>query len=248
MSYAKHGLRAFGLCLLAALCLMALGAAGAQAEVGWLVNGAFITTKTAIHAVKHAEKDPILLVPALGAAILCSTLSSDDGLLFTQAEKPGKTEGLITLLFTTCNSKQNGSPVPACNPAEPITAQVRFHLFLHEPNGVKLTYILFEPDTVGQPFTTLKFSEECAWGEEAPIGGSFVAECLSEELKKMSEISGTPDLCLTDMVHHLIQEAPSQKSLFGDGLTFGSLPMQLDGIISLSLSAPNEGKTWGGHI
>lgn len=50
MSYRKHGLRSFGLCLAAALGLMAFGAAGAQANGDWRVEGQTTTGTVGVTA------------------------------------------------------------------------------------------------------------------------------------------------------------------------------------------------------
>src|SRR3977135_2374096 len=226
MSYSKHGVKAFGLCLLAALGLMAFSAAGAQAQTGWLVGGAFINANPAIEAEVHPlkatapiERHLVLSATALGSEvkILCENLIADGGVLFGEAANKEKSEGLATLLFSTCQTFLNGSLSTDCKPTEPITVKVKFRAILDN----SLTYILFEPDEAGKPFTVLGFSNAlCLLKPSRAIAGSFVMECLTEELKTMTEDPGKRDLCLTDLVSHLIREAPNQKALFGDGLTF----------------------------
>jgi hypothetical protein len=246
MSYSKHGVKVLGLSLIAALGLMAVSAAGAQAQTGWLVGGAFIGATQGvegeIHPLNATEKHLVLSGEALGAKvkILCKALAVDDGLLFANEAA----EGLATLLYSTCETFLNGSLSAVCKPAEPITANVKFKAILHN----SLTYLLFEPDN-STVFTNLKFPNAgCLLKPERPIAGSFVVECLTEELKTMTEDPEKRDLCLTDLVNHLIKEA-SPQSLFGtDGLTFAGKPATLEGIAKVFLSGANKGGTWAVHI
>jgi hypothetical protein len=239
MSYSKH-VKALGLCLVAALGLMAFGAAGAQAQNGWLVNQAFIGATQSIEGALHTDATLSAEVLGVKVKILCKTLAVDDGLLFANEAA----EGLATLLYSTCETFLNGSLSAVCKPAEPITANVKFKAILHN----SLTYLLFEPDN-STVFTNLKFPNAgCLLKPERPIAGSFVVECLTEELKTMTEDPEKRDLCLTDLVNHLIKEA-SPQSLFGtDGLTFAGKPATLEGIAKVFLSGANKGGTWAVHI
>ncbi len=248
MSYAKKGLRVFGVCLVAALGLMAVSAAGAQAQTGWLESGAFITATKTVTATIHplnatapVEKHLVLSTTTLGANVklLCENLALDDGLLFANE----KAEGLATLLFTTCQTFLNGALSAVCKPSEPITAGVKFHAILHNA----LTYLLFEPEVAGTPFVKIKFpNEECLLSPERSVAGEVVVECLTEDLKSMEEASGKPDLCLSDLKNHLIREVANQK-LFGEkvGLTFNGAAAKLEGIAKVSLTS---GNTWACHI
>jgi len=244
MSYTKH-VKAFGLCLVAALGLMAFSAAGAQAQNGWLApGGTFITGNTAVTGSLHT--DVLLHGEALGAKvlILCKKLVVDAGLLLNTTAPP---EGTATLLFSECETSIDGGVTIStdCKPTEPITAKVRAKAILHN----SLTYLLFEPEEAGKPFTTILFGNAlCLLKPSRPVAGSVVVECLTEDLKTMTEDPSKRDLCLTDLVNHLIQEAPTQ-SLFGtDGLTFAGKPASLLGIANVVLGAPNAGKTWAVHI
>lgn len=251
MSYAKKGLRVFGVCLVAALGLMAVSAAGAQAQTGWLVGGAFINSTRTINASIHplnatapVEKHLVLVTTTLGAnvKILCENLTVDDGLLFNNE----KAEGLAELLFSTCQTFLNGSLSGICKPKEAILAKVKFHAILHN----SLTYLLFEPHEAGKPFATLEFpNEECLLSPKREVKGDVVVECLTEDLKSMEEASGKPDLCLSDLVNHLIREAPNQK-LFNEtgGLTFNGAAAKLEGIALVFMTGTDSGKTWACHI
>jgi hypothetical protein len=257
MSNAKNVLKVFGICLAAALGLMAISAVGAQAQTkGWLVNGVYITATKAIEAEIHplkatapVERHVLLKGEALKnkVEILCENLAVDDGLIFGEATNRENTEGLATLLFTTCQTFLGGVLSKACQPIEPITANVLFRAILHN----SLTYLLFEPDGAGKPFVSIGFPTICILAPSQDVAGSLVAECLTEDLKSMEEASGKPDLCLSDLVNHLIREAPSQ-TLFGanEGLTFAGKAAKLEGIVLVKIAKgdADSGKTWGCHI
>jgi hypothetical protein len=258
MSNAKNVLKVFGICLAAALGLMAVSAVGVQAQTkGWLVNGVYITATKTIEAEIHplkatapVERHVVLSGEALKTKveILCEKLVVDDGLIFGEAANKEKTEGLATLLFSSCTTIFSGDFISIpCKPKEPIAASVLVRAILHNA----LTYLLFEPDGVGKPFVNIEFTGECILAPEREVAGSLVAECLTEDLKSMEEASGKPDLCLSDLVNHLIREAPSQ-TLFGanEGLTFAGKAAKLEGIASVKIAKgdADSGKTWGCHI
>jgi hypothetical protein len=243
MNYASHGLRAFGLCLLVCLGLMAISASGAQAAEEWLIEGARAPENTPIHAAIHPlkvtlKKHIVFLIPALNLEILCSELASDDGLLIQN------TLILILLLLKNCETIIKGVVSKGCKPAEPIDLRLLGHLFLHGELK-KLTYILFEPDK-STKFGGITYSEEtCALPSENLLTGAFVAECLSEKLQTKEETG--IDYCLEELVHHLIQQAP-EKLFEKDILLYGIHPALIDGIFDLLLSGANEGKRWSGHV
>jgi hypothetical protein len=257
MSHSKHGLRALGLCLLAALGLTAFAAASAQAQTGWLevVNGTqgFIAATKKIHAVihplvggaKHAVLDTTVGVNNEPVQKLCETLTTEDGLIFAGAAATG----LITLKFTNCKTFINGIENKPCKPLEPIVAKTKFKAILHTGAGNDgKTYILFEPHTAGTPFTTIEL-HECLLGEKVPITGDLVAECLNSSLAKNT--AGT-DFCLDDTAHHYIQEAPHKLFELGAGtgkfheLKFGIRLALLLGIADVLLT--DSANPWAVHI
>jgi hypothetical protein len=268
MSHSKHVLRGLCLGLLAALGLIAFVAASAQAQTGWLLNKAFIkettTIDAGIHPLKAEDKELHLVLetelPAVGLIkLLCEKLVTDDGLLFAGE----KAEGSLTLLLTVCKTEIKEKVSAACKPKEPIEVKVKFRAILHTVNPIVggkegthdgKTYLLFEPGETGKPFTTLHFSEECAFGETIVISGDFVTECLNESLEK--NIS-TTDYCLSDFTHHLIQEAPHKlftlngklpKEEKWDELLFEGHLASLLGIVDTLLSEKDKGLTWAVHI
>jgi hypothetical protein len=234
---------------MAVLGLMAVSASGAQAIEGWLVNKETLTKKVTgeavIHPLKNGTVHGVLLVPAKELEILCKKLKTSEGLLETVVLVLGILE------FTECETFQKKVLNKNCKPKEPITATVLAHLFLHNA----LTYVLLEPDGAngepGKKFTLIDFNEETCALPDSEVKGEAVAECLDEELKTMEEATGKPDLCLVDLVNHLIQEAPS-RSLFGiteaKELKYGANPAFIDGILKAFLTGEHKGMTWSGHI
>jgi hypothetical protein len=243
MTHALYRRSALGMCLVAALGLMAVTATGAQAVEGWLVEGASALDRTPIHAAIHplkatGKKHIVFLVPAQRLEILCSELFSDDGLLIQN------TLLLIKLSLKGCETFSNEKAVPLCNPVGSIDLIFLGHLFLHGELK-KSTYILFEPD-IWSEFGTIFFNESCALAKTEPVTGSFVAECLNEKLQTNGETG--LDNCLQELVHHLIQQAP-EKLFEKDVLRIGGSQALIDGIFDFLLSGEkNKGKTWSGHV
>ncbi len=249
MTLSKQRLRALGLCLIAALGLIAFVAASAQAQTGWLVNKAFITKNTPITATLHTGSEAILSstfgTPEKTIEILCETVSSEQGNLFSGE----KAEGLIILNFTKCRTLISKVVSAACKPKEPIKWEAKFHAILHT-TGDKKTYLLFEPEVKGGNFVVFNFGEECSFGEKISIGGELVMEGLNEKLEKNT---GTSDYWLEDLTTHLMQEVATKKlfplegteSKKFDELLFGARPASLNGIFKTFITA---GGTWAVHI
>jgi hypothetical protein len=246
MGYRKHGLRALGLCLVAALGLIAFSAAAAQAAPpSWLVlaNTTLVKTETIsgklhsptalLKSVIGVTKTPIL--------IHCSTLTVTDGLLFGTSSGAG-VEGtaLGILKFTNCLTllEEGGVFVdsPNCKPAEPIEAAVKALLILHSTK----TFILFEPDS-GEVFTSIKFVAPCVLPESTNITGEVVAECV--KAANLNE----EEPCLSDIVSHVIQPLKVPTLVATNVLKFGKNEASLTGAAALELSGAHAGKVWGAH-
>jgi hypothetical protein len=171
--------------------------------------------------------------------ILCTVAAVDNGLLINSE----KAEGTATILFTVCEVFLNGALSAECKPTEPIVSKVKFKAILDS----SLTYVLFEPEVAGQPLADILFPNAlCVLKPLRAVTGSVVVECLTEDLKTMTEDASKRDLCLTDLTNHLIKEA-SPQSLFGtDGLAFAGKSAVLLGIGSAFL--PSKSSTWAVHI
>ena len=223
----KHGLKALGICVVAALGVLAFSAAFAQAAPpNWMVNGGEATGT--LEVTGKAETDFLLLVQASNVEILCETFEVDDGLLFV-----GGTS-LAVLLFKKGCVARSISPLATlpCTVGEPIEAKVKDKLVL--VGSPAKAYDLFEPDVSGAPFTTIHFGgAECPLPEEVPITGSALVEDCNNALE-------------TEAKTHLIQQAPESVSGTSDVLKFGKNPARLDGSAILELLGAHAGQNWSG--
>jgi hypothetical protein len=230
MSHRKFGLRAFGLSILAVLGLMAVMAAGAQAE--YKVAGVKLTANEAV-AVETDETGN-LLVPAQELEIKCTEVEGENLTLVPETEVTGK------LKFKNCVTFQKKAESKNCKPVEPITAGGKGHLVL---NAAKTkTYVLFEPNKNAknefEPFTVVHFGELCALGEENPVTGFLAAECLTEAL--------VANKCETEQAKHLLKQAPATE--FADELKFGKNPATLDGVAAAKLNGKNATKLFSAVV
>ena len=243
MNQGKHGLRAFGLAIVAVLGLMALMAAGAQAN--WLIllkenDPTSIDTPTSnvlVKVVKHTA-DMTDLITGVNLSILCKKIEGDDVLLIPGTATTATASG--TLLFSECEGieKSTGKTAANCKPAEPIQAAGKMLTVLHT-NG--RNYLLFEPES-GKPFTTIKFSELCALTETSNITGELVFEC---GLLNGSGVFVGED-CKNHQKVHLMQQAP--EALFPGQLKYGTHVSTVDGIVADELvGAPFTGLSWSGE-
>jgi hypothetical protein len=226
----KHGLKALGLCLVAALSVMAITAAGAQAKGDWRVEGTnTIATKTVT-----ATPEDMTLDSTVGGAkvkILCNTLTLTDGLLFVGGAALAKLE------FSTCETYLNLVRSAVCDPKNPpITATVKALLILDTavPSNT-LTYILFSPDDGTLKFTTIEFDEECSLPEKLEVTGHLVAECSDA-------------LCTASQNTHLIKQVTPASLFPNDVLKFGQNSAELLGGAVLKLSGGDLNKPWSAEM
>jgi hypothetical protein len=223
MSNPRHALKALGLCLLAALGLMAVSAAGAQADGHVYVNGVLLEKH--IDWTAEIEKHSILL-STVGKTntpieILCELLTVDDGLILA-----GEVTGI--LLFSMCETYLNKVLSGACKPAEPIEAKIKGLPILHNGHN----YLLLEPLEAGKPFTTISLGAECSIGEKFEVTGSIV----------LKDCNTLKDLAVEQEVH-LVEEA--LRSLFpSDGLNFGVKSATIDGSANITLLGEHAKLPW----
>jgi hypothetical protein len=207
MSKSKTRLGLIGLCVTAAMAMMAFAASGAQAA-SWMVGGTTVTSNLPVDVVATLEEEATLLSKAAGSsvAISCASLKAEEEVLLGAGVAHGK------VIFTKCKTALNGSPAAACTPKEPIVAKGLLLVVKH--NGA--TYVLAEPES-GKPFTTLTLGteEECAIGEEFDVTGQLWIE----------DCEGDPE---TELLTHLIQEGEEAAAALG-GLFFGTHPATIDG-------------------
>lgn len=225
MKRRKQGLSVIGLCLIAALGLMAI-AGSAQAKGAWRSGGVVLTSGTIV-----SEKDSIeyVLLSKSGTTpieILCEKLILAEGKLEAEGKGTGKLE-----FSENCRFLAKGVVQSSCKPAESITSKVKILLFEHLAD--KKTYALMSPADGTLKFTTLKLGEECAFGQSIDLTGHAVLE----------DCQG---LFSNDQAKHLIQ--PSQSSTlftatgFQNALKYGANPASLDGSLWLKLTT---GANWG---
>jgi hypothetical protein len=233
MSHSKFGLKALGLCFLAALSVMAVTAVAAQANNGHIYVNLTLLTETV--QVREATKNTTgTLLSTFGAgetpiAITCTAILVHDGLLFTDGSSLGE------ILFSSCSTSISGLLKANCKPLEPIVAPVK-NLLLHH-NGD--TYILFSPKS-GTVFTTLHLGELCAAGEEVEVTGNLKAECGS--LLGVTPLWHHED-CNVHKVTQTIQQAPA--ALFPNHkLSFGSKVATLDGHVGLIAIGNHLNGSW----
>jgi hypothetical protein len=233
MKHARRGLAALCLCG-AALGLVALSGTLALGETGahWNVNGKSIGTSLLpqvvvkeIEGLSGTKEKHIAFVTQVGISkveILCEKMVLDNYLFHQNGS------GLGTILVSECKTLLNGAVSSSCKPAEPITAVVKSLIVLHEPKaGEKVPVHKFEPAEAGAPFLILKFSEECALGEEVEVTGSFT---LIDSNGKFQN----------EEVTHLVQEGPL------GALQFGTHAAKLAGSVVLELTGEHKGMTWSG--
>jgi len=246
MTHRKHGLGVIGLCLVAALGLMAF-AGSAQAKGTWKHNTAAMTVfPQAVTSEKDSEDFTLLtFFGTTPVKILCKKLTVTNGLLTAEGKSTG------TLEFSeNCEFFLNGAVQPKCKPAEPIVANVKDLLFKHLADGK--TYDLFSP-AEGTTFVTLKLGtqepgiNECAAGEKAPVTGTAVIEGCKPTTPE-NEANGLE----SEVVKHLIQQSKSTTLFTATGfkneLKYGSKEATLDGSVWLKLSAAGtlSGQNWSG--
>ncbi len=226
MTRKKQGLGVIGICLIAALSLMAF-AGSAQAKGTWKSGGATITSGTIVS--EEDSKEFVLLSKSGTTAIeiLCETLTLSEGKL----EAEGKGSGELKF-SKNCRFLAKGVVQASCKPVEPIVAKVKLLLFKHLADGK--TYALASPLDGTLKFTTLKLGAECAFGENIEVSGHVVLE----------DCAG---IFSTEAAKHLIQQSASTTLFtaagFTNALKYGANAATLDGSTWLKLST---GANWSG--
>ena len=226
-----HGRKAIGLCMVAALCLMAF-AASAQAEATsvWLVNGVAVnaTLLPEVQVKEVENKTASLLFTTKGGTkveILCTAMSLSNTKLKTTGSS---TEGVAT--FTGCLMKLNGTTSANCKPKAGggasgtiITKKTLLLLLLASP-GVPVVRIVPE---AGTEFVNMELGELCSIGENVPIAGNLnVKDCKGS--------------IGSSLVNHLLEEGP------GTNITALSQPATFDGSVVWALVGVHSGLPWSG--
>lgn len=225
----SNGRKVIGLCVIAALSLMAFAAlAKAEATSNWRVNGSNVNTTLLPEAqIKEIEnKTASLLFTTIGGTkveILCTTAKLTNAKLKTTGsttEISAKVEGCIT--------KLNGTTSPNCKPkstGEPsgtIKSLNVLGLVILQSAGVPVVQLKSETGTL---FSTLELGELCAIGESVPLGGVL----------NLKDCKGS---LATELVDHLYEPGP------GTSLTALGQPATLDTSVVIALAGSHAGLKW----
>lgn len=232
MNSARRGPKALCFSLLVLLGLMAmLLAAGAQAN--WLVEGKELTANETVAVSTHTPWN--LTVPAKNIQFRC-TVAASEGLKLIG--KSAVAEGQVKYSGCAAFSPPGGAEQKNCKPKEPIVTGAITLITLH--NGK--SYLLEEPKTLGGKFSTIEVSELCALTESSDLTGKQVLECGSLVSSVFVQLD-----CNTLLASPLEEVTPA--TLFPlDTLKYGADSATISGIIKLSLSGANVGKTWAGGV
>ena len=206
-------------CLLAALSMAALGAASAQAEGNYFVEG-----KKVFEAVEvTAEKDSgpySFLLPKLNMALVFEDVSFDKSSLLANGESSYRILFTKGQLYTISPFKV----IASCT-ISPLDFKAKGTLFLHNSK----TYERLTP-AEGTTLAVAKYSEECPVGENNPVTGTLVLEDAKGEFG-------------TETISHLVQQAPA--ALFPElTMEFAKNTMSLDGSWNVKLAGKEGGRKW----
>jgi hypothetical protein len=234
MSLRKHGLKALGLSFLAALSLMAIGAAGAQANGAFLVGGANIPAGLVVNATGEVDLLGVLLVPDLNIEIDCKKFKVKSGTLLTGGV------GHAELLYEECEEYGTKPSLVLLTECEIYESKMDEELHLNQGNilakGLLLVVLHKEADgkeialveATGAPFALI-FLPGCNGVEHATVNGSVLFE---------RHLGG-------DQVKHLVREVAASLRLSAL-LAFGTHDAFLDGAVWVSLTgAEHLNKAWG---
>jgi len=243
MQMPKHGLRAFGLAIMAALGLMAFFAVSAQPED--LTNGGeaglFLIAKKGFTSELKAkgtleqEGTGVLQVPGRKLAILCETGTGTGEFL-------SDTDAHATVSFSKCTTwvyvelviekkLAHKTKIP-CEVLEPIVANA---LALPKKHGGE-SFILFEQKTGAKNFAEIILhGAECPLPLTNEVQGTVVA--LIEPLT-----NDTVEPLV--LFNHAIQKLLGDKLIYGDSLN-GFFEAFLEGSAKGRLGIPHAGMTLG---
>jgi hypothetical protein len=227
MHRSRTGFRVVGLCLMAALSLMAFAAA-AQAETGanWRVKGVNVngTLLPEVQVKEIENKTASLLLTTKGGTkveFLCTTAVLNGAKLTTSG---GVTEGSVE--FTNCLTKLNGEVSAPCKPGNGTgiikTKQGKGLLIL--VGGVPVTSI---KPVSGEVLTVIELGTKCSIAE-------------SVEVKGVLNLKDCQNATSTELTDHLIEEGP------GTSLTALGVKATLDGSALVHLVGAHAGLLWSG--
>jgi hypothetical protein len=236
----KQGLKAIGLCVLAALGIMAF-AASAQAEKGaiWRVNGNAIPaeSKAEVKATLENATGSLLTQVGLNAVkMLCTALEFEETVLKVEGGSLGR------IKLTGCKMFLNGTLAEKCAPKSEgaetgtiLTKLLKGLIVLHTAVSATEGYNRIEPEEgPDQSFVNVLLGATCAIGSEMPFYGKMtLKDCnnegrvekvthLAEEFKPLTDLRVfTP---LTGNIATIDGSVNTSLSGANSGLPFSSIP------------------------
>jgi len=222
MSKGKTRFGLLGLCVTAAMALMAFGGASAAQAAGctpttptakpcWMLNNANVTADTTVTATIEKDTLVLLLSKALSTTIAIDCLEQAFVGNKVLLEASGKAKAEVE--FKKCHIELGGKPAIGCTLLEPVIAGNELQIALHE--GEPLVKATNSTGTLA----TLHFVDPttCTLPLFVPVKGTFwILDCL-----------GDPEIELTE---HLIIEGKLAAEMLG-GLKFGAEPASIDGSV-----------------
>jgi hypothetical protein len=232
-----HGLRVFGLSLLAALSLMAVGAMPATAETGKvLILDRFQATTSELYALFDIEIDLLarLDVPSMFIEIDCPKLTIPETLilpggvihipkiLYSECQMWGTNPSLV--LLSECEIYPTLEDREAKTNKGHITVEALFSVLLHTGEDGSKTLVVVKPKEAGGPLTR-PFLKNCP--AAAPV--------IKGEVDLLFHTSG-------HRVEHLVEEATGSFKLHQ--LKFINQNANLLGSVWVGLIAEHTGQAW----
>jgi hypothetical protein len=233
MTRPKLGLQVLSLCAMLASALALPGAAQAEENAYWEVNGAKVLGIPSVEV--ETDVAGALLTELGGKQVHLKCQKVATIWLVTHLASQGKVLGMLA--FDECKFFELVTPggttkeLGACTPSSrSISGLIETNLIsglirLHE--GKARVEVL--PGEGGKPFATIYLGEECAFGENITVGGKFWINDSSFE---------------TNTVEHLVSELKSLTALTING---GAKTATIDGSAWMRMDDSSEGLTFSAH-
>lgn len=236
MSIRKNGITILGLCLVAALGMLALAASAAQAEGEFKIEGKTLTelkiTEESLEGKAAAGEAGLykLLIGALNLTILCTAVE----LRGAARILPGGVIHAITLYLncTAREDKAGEAEIKSCTvtdtEAEAMPGMFSITLLGNVVTLGASRFLIVKP-SVGTTLATIVLKgESCALPEKTELKGTYAA-AIGTEAKELS---------LTSVGAKLEEELKV-------GLTFGKNKATVSGTTLEELTGSHKGQKWG---
>jgi len=229
-SHRSHRLSLAGLCMTAALGLLALVTPAAQAAPPeWMVNGFNVSSNLPVVlspeieqiSFEETQKRVLVLLGETAGVPLwftCEEVTPENIVLMASGTGSGEAR------FAHCKTLTRSGGVVTlnsnCTPKEPIVAAFNFSIALH--GTPTKAYVKMTGANAGGRFATITISNElCAFEGSYEVKGTFWIEDCTNQFE-------------AELLTHLIKEGAIPASKLG-GLTLGGNPATLDGSVNLQL-------------